>query len=119
MNFKNRYPLIFLSGILIFVGVLTSTQAQGAWSNQEQKKISNLQKRIIELEKKISVLERFQSERISLTIPYIVESKALEGGKGECGSGLFKTLDSRSKNALMTSEDYYLHTCYITIKVNK
>ncbi len=111
-------PVYVLSGALIFVGLASASQANATWSSSEKKTISLLEKRISELEK-ILTSQNPTGQSTSVTIPYIVESLEEYGTNKICGSGKFRQLDPRGTAAVMTAGNYRLHTCSITLKVNK
>jgi type III secretory pathway component EscV len=118
MKLIKNIQVYVLSGALIFVGVASATQAGAAWSTSEKKTISLLEKRISELEKILSS-QNPTGQSTSVTIPYIVESLEEYGTNKICGSGKFRQLDPRGTAAVMTAGNYRLHTCSITLKVNK
>ena len=118
MKLIKNLPVYVLSGALIFVGVASGTQANAAWNSSEKKTISLLEKRISELEKMVNA-QNLTGETKSVTIPYIVESLEEYGTNKICGSGKFRQLDPRGNASVMSAGNYRLHTCSITLKVNK
>jgi hypothetical protein len=57
MKFTKNLPVYVLSGALIFVGVASASQAQGAWTSSEKKTVSQMQKQIGILNARINTLE--------------------------------------------------------------
>lgn len=118
MKLVKNLPVYVLSGALIFLGMASASQAQGAWTSSEKKTISLLEKRISVLEKMVDA-QNLTGQKTSVTIPYIVESLEEYGTNRICGSGMFRQLDPRGSAALMSAGNYRLHTCTITFKVDK
>lgn len=119
MKLVKNLPVYVLSGALIFLGMASASQAQGAWTSSEKKTISLLEKRISVLEKMVDA-QNLTGQTTSVTIPYIVESLEEYGTNRICGSGKFRQLDSRGTTAsMMSAGNYRLHTCTITFKVDK
>lgn len=118
MKLIKNLPVYVLSGVLIFVGMASASQAQGAWTSSEKRTISLLEKRISELEKMINAQNQ-TGQTTSVTIPYIVESLEEYGTNKICGSGKFRQLDPRGSASLMSAGNYRLHTCTITFNINK
>ena len=116
---QKKLYLFVITGVLAFLGVSSTSQAGAVWNSSEKRTIKLLETRIIELEKYIASQKLSESQKISITIPYIVEAKEEYGNKGECGSGKFRQLDIRGTAALMTAGNYRLHTCQISFKINK
>lgn len=50
-------PIYVLSGTLVFVGVASASQAQGAWTSSEKRTITQMQKQIGMLNARINTLE--------------------------------------------------------------
>ena len=118
MKLIKNLPVYVLSGALVFVGVASATQANAAWNSSEKRTISLLEKRISELEKMVNA-QNLTGQTTSVTIPYIVESLEEYGTNRICGSGKFRQLDPRGAASVMSAGNYRLHTCSITLKVNK
>lgn len=118
MKLIKNFPVYVLAGALIFVGMTSASQAQGAWTSSEKRTITLLEKRISELEKLVNA-QNIIGQKTSVTIPYIVESLEEYGTNRICGSGKFRQLDPRGSAALMSAGNYRLHTCTITFKVDK
>jgi hypothetical protein len=119
MKLIKNLPVYVLSGALIFVGVASASQAGAAWNSSEKRTISLLEKRITELEKAIGAQQIQSNQKVSVTIPYIVESLEEYGTNKICGSGKCRQLDSRGHASMMSAGNYRLHTCSITLKVDK
>ena len=113
MKYAKNIPVFTIAGALIFFGLATSSNAQGATS------VTQLEKRIKLLEQRIIKLESVENEKVTFSVPYLVESVEQYGSNSLCGSGKFRLLDSRGTAALMTSGNYRIHTCQVTFKANK
>lgn len=60
---QSRYiPIYVLSGALIFVGIISSSQAQAVWTSKETARIKALESKIQKLENQASNLENYVYE---------------------------------------------------------